>query len=183
MEVVVDPAFAATLQYFADRVRDEGNWVEHKIPEIPKIKLAGAAALNADDIAAIYQYTMPTDFFARLNEELGIDATFDKWRDLARLSNEVTAMMKELCETGHLRDLVKVAGDTFDDPGKLATLSNVLFKDNFFDDWARSDFVFLHDYYITIMTQFHAKVTELCAELRLAGRVLQSSFADRTLHI
>ena len=35
------------------------------------VQRAGAAALNADDIAAIYMYTMDTDFFARLNEELG----------------------------------------------------------------------------------------------------------------
>ena len=105
------------------------------------------------------------------------DDTFDKWRVLASLSNEVTVMMKELCETGHRNDLLDVASG--DGNEKLATICDVLFKDNFFDGWPRL-VQFKQDYYITNMTQFHAKLTELCAKLRLAGRVLQSSFNDKS---
>jgi len=40
-------------------------------PHLGTLRRAGAAALTVDDIAAIYMYTKPIDFFSRLNQALG----------------------------------------------------------------------------------------------------------------
>eukprot|EP00729_Bicosta_minor_P011656 gene11656-13436_t len=40
-------------------------------PQLGKVQRPGGAALTVDDIAAIYMYTMPTNFYGKMNEELG----------------------------------------------------------------------------------------------------------------
>lgn len=149
------------LQNFANHVENQNNFVKHEMPERVRIPVS-------------------------IKSGPEINASFEKRRELVRLSNEITDMMMQLCEKGRIHDLVAVADRTFVDHEHLAPLCTVLFTKTFFDGdksefgnepWSRLR-PETQDYYITIMKEFHAKVTEVCAKLRLAGRVLQSSFND-----
>jgi len=112
-----------------------------------------------------------------------------KWQDVARMSNEVTVMLKEfrgstsyhldaLSElTLTLIDSIEMAEKTYSDA--LAMLNTVLFNNKFFEDKVLYNDEFKIcwvDYYVDIMTLFHAEVTALLKEPR------KSSFHDLTLN-
>ena len=115
-----------------------------------------------------------------------IEKKSGKWQDVARMSNEVTVMLKEFrgSTSYHWDALVELtltriemAEKTYSDA--LAMLNTVLFNNKFFEDKVLYNDEFkIHwvDSYVDIMTLFHAEVTALLKEPR------KSSFHDLTLN-
>eukprot|EP00729_Bicosta_minor_P018063 gene18063-20532_t len=79
-EVAITPliAFSEAMVILAGNVREISNAdgeiaaaYAAKHPHLGEVRQPGGAALTVDDIAALYYYTMPTDFYSKMNATLG----------------------------------------------------------------------------------------------------------------
>ena len=79
-EVAITPliAFSEAMVILAGNVRELSNAdgeiaaaYAAKHPHLGEVRQPGGAALTVDDIAALYYYTMPTDFYSKMNATLG----------------------------------------------------------------------------------------------------------------